>query len=115
LFLVHVNVGLRRHHSPFLHDHGQARDAEDADADRVREHVQELLHHHGHVPPHHLLRLGRRHSVWVGQVWRGDQSAGEFQDRSKRNTSKSFDEATTFIFFFSLLNCILIFESTFLT
>jgi hypothetical protein len=80
LFLVHFNVGIRCDYSPFLHDHGQARDVEDADADRVREHVQELLHHHGHVPPHHLLRLGRRHPVWVGQVWRGNQSAGKLQD-----------------------------------
>ncbi len=81
MLAVHFNVGLRRNYPSFLHDHGQARDAEDADADRVREHVQELLHHHGHVPPHHLLRLGRSHPLRVGQVWRGDQSAGKLQDR----------------------------------
>ena len=72
-FLVHPDTRLRRDHPTFLHHHRQARHLEDAHADRLCEHVQELLYHHGHVPPHHLLRSGRSYSLRVGQVRRGHQ------------------------------------------
>jgi len=39
--------------------------AEDADADGGGVHVQVVLHHHGHVPADALLRVHRRHLVWL--------------------------------------------------
>lgn len=45
-------------------------DAEDAAADRRGEHVQELLHHRGHVSAPPLLRIRRSRSLWNCQIWR---------------------------------------------
>lgn len=39
-------------------------DSEDAAADCGCQHVQELLHHRGHVPPPPLLRIRWRCSLW---------------------------------------------------
>jgi len=66
LIPVHPDAGLRCHHPTVLHHHGQARHSQDADADRLRQHVQELLYHHGYVPPHHMLRTGRCYPLRVG-------------------------------------------------
>lgn len=56
-----------------LHDHGQAHDAQDADADGGRERVQELLHHLRHVPAGVLLRARRDHRLRECQVRGGDR------------------------------------------
>lgn len=48
-------------------------DSEDAAVDCGCQHVQELLHHRGHVPPSPLLRVCRRCSLWNGQIRREHQ------------------------------------------
>lgn len=48
-------------------------DSEDAAADCGCQHVQELLHHRGHVPPSPLLRVCRRCSLWNCQIRREHQ------------------------------------------
>lgn len=55
--------GLHGGNPALLHDHGQAHDAQDADADGGRERVQELLHHLRHVPAGVLLRARRDYRV----------------------------------------------------
>lgn len=46
-----------------------AGDVENAVADCGGQHVQELLHHRGHVSSPPLLRLCRSCSVWNCQIW----------------------------------------------
>lgn len=46
---------------------------EDAAADCGSQHVQELLHHSGHVPPSPMLCICWRCSLWNCQIWREHQ------------------------------------------
>lgn len=48
-------------------------DSEDAAVDCGSQHVQELLHHRGHVPPSPLLCICWRCSLWNCQIWREHQ------------------------------------------